>query len=529
MLTPRFELSQDDEYLFLQIHAPFAKVSDTEFFIEDLEIRFFSTPYYLRLHLPKPVIEDGRASVKYDVDKGMFTAKIPKLNSGEDFEGLDMLTKLLTPPGETSAKRPTIEVHGESNCELTSDVTSSSDVKDNSLPHTECLESGSDFLNADLGSKDQSIEVEEEEEFQWYIEQAIHQEGEVVSLSNYGFASQRSGVFTKLMSEFSEILDVRDPDKLTAQEKRVMRLDHETHHFSEDHYLADLFDNDSISDQLNFKPWWMESGTKCSLSDDEKDLLLRLPKRHYIIDSGILPSVYFGLVDIIFAYAYNQRMVEGEDNVESGWSIAKLSSTLSWLENFTSLQDVLVSCYRRALTFPLHRNWALCEMVLKDVKALFMSGKLFLLKCLLDVHRCMIISDPRYIFNDLYITDYCVWIQSADDKKIQSLAKALADVQVTKIDVGFELEELEAAAAVVLDRENICLDTIISQMNGMQLNNQAPTLDSDDDGGSSDDDEEEEEEEEEDDGSDDDDDDEEENKDKEEKEEKENKGTDSCD
>lgn len=38
-------------------------------------------------------------------------------------------------------------------------------------------------------------------------------------------------------------------------------------------------------------------------------------------------------------------------------------------------------------------------------------GKASVLKCLLDVHKVFRGNEPAYILNDLYVTDYCVWIQ----------------------------------------------------------------------------------------------------------------------
>lgn len=38
-------------------------------------------------------------------------------------------------------------------------------------------------------------------------------------------------------------------------------------------------------------------------------------------------------------------------------------------------------------------------------------GKACVLKCLLDVHKVFRGNEPAYILNDLYVTDYCVWIQ----------------------------------------------------------------------------------------------------------------------
>lgn len=34
-----------------------------------------------------------------------------------------------------------------------------------------------------------------------------------------------------------------------------------------------------------------------------------------------------------------------------------------------------------------------------------------MLRCLLDLHQLMAESEQMYILNDLYITDYCVWLQ----------------------------------------------------------------------------------------------------------------------
>lgn len=38
-------------------------------------------------------------------------------------------------------------------------------------------------------------------------------------------------------------------------------------------------------------------------------------------------------------------------------------------------------------------------------------GKACVLKSLLDVHRVFRENEPAYIHNDLYVSDYCVWIQ----------------------------------------------------------------------------------------------------------------------
>ena len=99
MLTPRFSLSQDDKFLFVTIYAPFTHIDKTEVFMDENEFRFFSKPYYLRLHLPGNVVETDEASASWDSDTNSFNVKCPKQTEGEVFTGLDMLTDLLTPKG----------------------------------------------------------------------------------------------------------------------------------------------------------------------------------------------------------------------------------------------------------------------------------------------------------------------------------------------------------------------------------------------------------------------------------------------
>jgi len=52
------------------------------------------------------------STLKHCFVAAKFTIAIPKANPGEYFDGLNLLTKLLAPSGETSAKPPKIEVLG---------------------------------------------------------------------------------------------------------------------------------------------------------------------------------------------------------------------------------------------------------------------------------------------------------------------------------------------------------------------------------------------------------------------------------
>ncbi|XP_071083005.1 protein SHQ1 homolog [Haliotis cracherodii] len=427
MLTPSFELFQDDIFLTIAIKAPFTKVSETEIFIEDSDFKFYSKPYFLRLNLPGNIREDGRETANYDADKGTFTIRAPKQTPGQVFEGLDMLTKLLAPRGDGSAKQPTIEVMGE----------------ESMLP---------------------SDALDEEEDIDWSVEQTPFIETSVLADGHkYGFGCLRSGVFKRLQSELCEVVDVRDPDSVAPGQRRSQRKEEEANKFDDDHYLADLYQDDIVQHLLSFRPPWdtlwkqLSKGGKrrdlVTLTEEEKEKMRKLPNKEYLIDSSLLPSVYLGLVDIIFCYMYSYRVTEGEHNVESGWTISKLSATLSWLETFSSLQEMLVTCYRRCLCFPLHRHWSLLETVTEDTCRVLALGRRQVLKCLLDIQTILTDTDQRYILNDLYINDYCVWIQGVRNEKLDSLAAALRKINLRKSDVDLSLEELEAAAHSAMEEQ----------------------------------------------------------------------------
>ncbi|KAK7073989.1 Hsp90 cochaperone shq1, partial [Halocaridina rubra] len=96
------------------------------------------------------------------------------------------------------------------------------------------------------------------------------------------------------------------------------------------------------------------------------------------------------------------------------------------------------------------------------------------LKCLLEIQRIFNSSEPRYLLNQLYITDYCIWIQRVKDNKLISLADSLRKIKVKKEDLCLELEELEAAAHMVLEEENALnpdgnINNLAADMAGMTI------------------------------------------------------------
>ncbi|XP_072539317.1 protein SHQ1 homolog [Salminus brasiliensis] len=428
MITPAFELSQDPDFLTLVIRVPYTRTSEFDVYVDGEDFKFYAKPYFLRLSLPGRIVQDGRETASFDIDKGLFTMRVPKESAGQDFEGLQMLTSLLAPKGSRSAK-PLLEDVGASG-----------------------------------GNEADQDDEDEEEDFDWQVEQEVYAESsedDLKKLQKYGFGNLRTGVFSRLQEELSDVTDVEDPENSTPAMRRSNRLDAESTIFCADHYLCDMFEGGETREVLlSFKPWWNElkpdsdhPEAVVTFTDDEKEQMRKFTNRSYLLDKGTRYHVWLSLVDVILAYVYDVRTTEGEHNVESAWTIRKLSGTLSWLETYHSMQEVLVSFGRRVLCYPLYRHFSLITAAVRDAAHIFQCGKACVLKCLLAIHKIFRENEPAYILNDLYITDYCIWIQRVKSKHVLALADPLRKAKLHKDHLDLELAILEQAAELVIEEE----------------------------------------------------------------------------
>ncbi|KAF9996638.1 hypothetical protein BGZ80_002272 [Entomortierella chlamydospora] len=179
-------------------------------------------------------------------------------------------------------------------------------------------------------------------------------------------------------------------------------------------------------------------------SSKEQELMRDLPRREYILENA--KSTYLSLVDILFAYSYDLRVSEGDRTVETAWTICKLSPSIAALEQFTTLKETLIASFRRALAYPLNRNWNLAMKVLQDVYVIFKLGRRGILRALLAIKEILDHDDIYYIYSKMFIEDYCVWIQSASEQVIRTLAHELHHFHLEKSELGWHLEELENLA-----------------------------------------------------------------------------------
>jgi protein SHQ1 len=463
------------------------------------------------------LIDDGRETASYDLEKGEMHVTVAKQNKGEVFENLDMISLLLGIPA-------TVEVHEKGEIEdlthIKAPVEEDDDDEETRLyrkllvtppnmrpkgykPSITLLDEAGEPIEipSDQAPTEESADpdlaavprpsmqadaptelVEPEEDLQgteeddWSHPQTIPKpfSDSPTFEIKYGFDDLYDGFF---QTDQPDSVDISDPDGLPEEARRKARLMTENSDFNFDHYIADFMDTETIVSLQRYTPIWVPeyellarlemdpSQRPAEISpgipttettrndeiavvwtDEHRDILIRLPKREY--DSNRDHERMLGLVDLMFAYAYNLRTTEGENTVESSWTLVKLSSMMSWFDKLATLQEALVSSVRRALIYPLYRNWSLIELVLQDVYKLFYLGKRAILRSLIEMKQLCDISETKHLLSRLYLDDYCIWIQRAPRKRFASLASQLFDMigHISKTDIGLPLLELESLA-----------------------------------------------------------------------------------
>ncbi|CAG7727236.1 unnamed protein product [Allacma fusca] len=417
-------LEQTEAQLIINIIAPYTNVKDTEIHVNEDDFRFFSTPYYLRLNLPGKVEETDNSSAKYLVDSNSFVVTLDKMTSGEFFEGLDMLTTMLQPRTVKKSK-PLIEV-------LSSET------------------------NEDAEDEEDEDDDYEFDENAWMTEQKMEEETPSEALLqkyHYGFANLHTGLKENYEVELREIAMIRNPDSMPPSARRQSREEAEAKQFSDDQYLYDLMENHEVDRITDFEAKWEKFSPK--FTDEEKELMRKLKNQKFKLDVATEKHLMLGLFDLIFSYNYDLKVNEGKHCVESAWNISRLSATLSWFDIFETVEEVVRSVMRRSLCYPLYRNWNLSLRVLKHTVWVFKQGQIAILKCLLSTHRIFSKRSPYYLLNQLYIDQYCTWIQFKADSDFHTLISAFekATNRLTKNDVNLDLIELETAAMIVEDEE----------------------------------------------------------------------------
>jgi len=498
MITPFFKLEQDEQFIFITIKAKYVKISEVEFFIEKNNFRFSLKPYFLNLNFSHNIKDSEKNSSKYDVENGILICKIEKENSGDFFENLDLLSNLMMNSNTKDFINKNInkieEIQGELNpLDIQKENFPKASLTSNEIEE-EILKLKYDFQKKTFSFEDLN---EIYFEFLYFIKDQKNFKPEMIFINNsefysYGFNNQYSDVFFHRQEEMLEISDL-NPEKIQIKNRFFEKMKIENNDFIPERYVGDFFLNEENPDifkadlKIFLKKQIKSNLLESLFTEKEQNLLLSLNKiklnlleddncfekselenlkeieKKYLITKSLKFEFYLQIIDLLFAYLYDFRINDFEQNSESGWNINKLSSMLSCHLNYNNvffsfneeppfdlivelIKNTLICSYRRILCYPLYRSFDLCEKIKNsDIPFILNNGKSYILKSLLNIRIAFERSEPRFILNQIYIDQLIRWVQTSNESVWKIIGEKIdsIEIQITKIDLKLNLIEIE--------------------------------------------------------------------------------------
>ena len=475
--TPRFSLSQTLTHLTLTLTLPYIRVSSAETHVDGCNFSFSCKPYLLKLTFPGELVDDeeNQAVAVYDPNVGGGTMTVTLLKAVEGmFEDLDLTTKLLQPRLSAPTKKregpPVIEVVGEEGgsgeAEETKPEVSEGLVYDEEAPDEETPVSSSLFNISSSSSSSSSSSLPPPPPPSVTLSTA----------PTYGFARSFSGCFDSLREELKEMCEFGGMDSVRSEEKRVGREKVEREKYDEERYCGDFFANDdrfSTANDGGKDPLYLAAVAhdpfadlaaalgSLSLTGSQQETLSSLPNKEHLLTPSSTRAALLSIVDVLFGYCYDSRMTEGEGSVESPWTIAILSPTLSWFETWDLPGDTaaapMLAAVRRSLIYPYLRFLEFSvKTVAADVVRLVLGGRREVLRAFLTMKGMFDRSDTHYLLSRFYLDDYCVFLQKIGDEEFGAFGEEVerewrgvvgegGGVEKVRERLEMELEEAEDA------------------------------------------------------------------------------------
>ncbi|ODQ79244.1 hypothetical protein BABINDRAFT_162280 [Babjeviella inositovora NRRL Y-12698] len=460
MITPFFTINQDDEFIFIDIKVSHIRFNapDIEMVVENEMFVFSLPPYYLRLRLPLPLVDDERSNAHYDSKSECIKVKLPKLNKGDVFPDLDLTSKMLA---RTAQKEFLMQEVGS--------TTEAAPVRG---PMIQEMDLTNSLISPPQTSKDV---YQEGEQFDWEVKQTMPtEEQETITMKaiKYGFDNQYEGIVGVSMTNGNDINELGNPENIAPNDRTIERLIKENIKFDPEYYGADYFaakypqpdDDKQFKDIMEwrspvvtkFLKWQKKQQLMpveerqqlfpVEFSTQEQEQMLQLPKKSYLIEDKM--PLLLMLVSLLFSYSFDMRETEGDHNIESAWTVGKLTPQIAFLDSqivipgsasTSLLRATVITLIRRSLCYPLHRNFDLAMKCWDDVYYTMRGGKRLVLKALLDLRELFRFHDVYYVYTKIWMDDLCAWVISdqVSENTIRSLAhdlrKELGSLQKTEI------------------------------------------------------------------------------------------------
>ncbi|SCU88519.1 LADA_0E10638g1_1 [Lachancea dasiensis] len=468
MLTPGFKVSQDEEFLHLCINIAMVRFNapGMEMVVDDTLFIFHLSPYYLRLRFSQSLVDDERCKAEFKAQDESIRIQIPKLHRGQHFEDLDLPTKLLARQGDLAAMGVEEKTtHQPLKGPLIQEVDSTDAEKDPSVGG----------INEAVGTAPDQDLRQIGEQFDWELKQtpAATENSFNLLTAKYGFDDKYERAIGISVVNGNDINELDQPDKSNYEERIQERLRKENLKFDPEYYVSeymtakygneDDLEINGIRTLLKFTPplaksflkWYKNAEDKDGVMDvqfseiEQKQMRENLPNKRYMVDDA--KRLYLTILSLLFAYNFEQTENEGVHNTESAWTIGKLAPQIAFLDqqiiipnkpsDVSIIKAIVVTGFRRSLSYPLHRNYELSAKVWNYVYYILRGGKRLVIKALLDIHEVFRFHDVYYVYNTILLNDLCSWfISEGNENVIRSLAITLKnDLDgVKKEDIDFD-------------------------------------------------------------------------------------------
>ncbi|KAG4097846.1 SHQ1 protein-domain-containing protein [Neocallimastix lanati (nom. inval.)] len=493
MITPSFQINQDENFVNIIIKCPNIKAKNVEFFVDGTEFKFYIKPYYLR------IIEDGREKATYNIKTSEVTVSIPKETPGEFFEDLGTLENpKLNENDEIDWYIPQ-ELPKTENNDFLINSHYGFDNKYYNLGR-QLQEIGSDVVNREFYrcfryihtrkiQKEKKDEITQLENEVSKMNIDIDVDPANPSSSSTNNNNNNNNTVESTLNNTTEpnkniptsnvLIDENDNNNNNNNEMfkststlNLTNASNDSLFHSEDSLaqktirsLIIELDSDNTYENTNVsmdtqkidefsKPDLTLNASFSSAITIETNKVPRLDENVEWIEKIPLVRSLDKKIDSFFKFTEEEnRMMTNLPNIEFNtvnekalylglvdilFAYSDSTVELPWtIVNLSSSLSLFVVLYDI-----LFIDFDLSMKCIMDIYVLFKLGKIAILKALLQMKKLFESQENYYIYNRCWIDDYCIWTM----QRLKSLASELHTFKVPKQEIGFDLEECEMIA-----------------------------------------------------------------------------------